>query len=543
MASHDIPGWFSHKYPSPVGLAIGSDGKPTGNFIPYSIHFQPYKDLLETYWRSLAPVLAAEPNVLTLNLWNEPNYGGIFSSPNVFADYSDPGIADYRAYLHKKFKDDLGAVNTALGQNYGSWDDIDPPHSVSDQGPAAWLEWTRYGQFALADFFDKERAIIKSVAPNALLANKLAAQPWDQSAASSGTNWYLDSKSEDVAGIDVYVGGPLHCRDMAEAASSESGGKPVVIYETNTMPPDAAHRTPEAVRTYLWGHVLGGADGVFVYALSRDPTYGILSDAAAGTPAREQYARFMKDVSAHQQELETHAVPTRVAIIYSTTAILLIPGITVSRSIIAADDLVQMSDVPADILSEERCTAEGLSRYSVIVLPSYTILTKPERDALDAWVAAGGKVLAFADSDTQDENLHPIDRPSWLPDTRATSSPRIQDDASRKAVVVTAHSLYSPALREVVEQALRKDIGVESPVIVGENGNADPNIMVSLRNDPDNANRRYLLLLNINTSSENVRIDLQPGWRISSEVLHGIPVTGRITVAPSEMYIFDVTRE
>ncbi len=101
LTGHYTPGWFVGKYPSTPPM--GSDGKPTGGWFPYSMHYKPFLENIPDFWKALTPVLTRLPNVLTINLWNEPNYGGGWLTPYQFADYSEPGISDYRAYLRQKY--------------------------------------------------------------------------------------------------------------------------------------------------------------------------------------------------------------------------------------------------------------------------------------------------------------------------------------------------------------------------------------------------------------------------------------------------------
>jgi len=102
-----------------------------------------------------------------------------------------------------------------------------------------------YGQRYFAGFFNSERELIKGVAPNLMLANKKQTNLWDQSTASSGTNWKLLGESEDVFGMDMYTGSPFLSRTIIDGACSYAEGKPVMLFEVNTVPANA----PPARRT------------------------------------------------------------------------------------------------------------------------------------------------------------------------------------------------------------------------------------------------------------------------------------------------------
>ena len=65
------------------------------------------------------------------------------------------------------------------------------------------------------------------------------------SAAASGHNWHLMGSSESIFGLDNYINSDLGTRNIFDAARSYANGKPVVVYETNTNPPNAAGRPPD----------------------------------------------------------------------------------------------------------------------------------------------------------------------------------------------------------------------------------------------------------------------------------------------------------
>jgi len=372
MTAHYVPAWFEKKYPRNDYIPLGSDGKPSGSWSPYSLSFQPMRDAMADFWKSAAPLLAAEPNVMAIELWNEPCYGGTWDSPDQFADYRPWTIENYRRALKEKYGS-IEALKKAHGQAYASFDAVTPPRLADELGRAAWLDWMRFDQKTFADFFAWERQVVLSAAPNARLANKKQANLFDRSAASSATNWVMMSDSEDIFGLDIYVG-PLGNRTWLEAARSYASGKPVVIFETNAMPPNAAPRTPERVRLSLWTPILGGTRGMFIFALLHDREHGLLSDAAVSAQVRPEYVKFTQSVGRLQRELASPVVPARIAVLYSTTAALQNPGDLVGRSTAAAFDMIKDSHYQVDFLPEERCNDAGLSRYRLLVLPSNCIL-------------------------------------------------------------------------------------------------------------------------------------------------------------------------
>ncbi len=189
---------------------------------------------------------------------------------------------------------------------------------MKELGPAAWLEWLEYGDDYFAQFFDRERDIIKQVAPHAVLANKKETQFWLTESAASGNNWSLLNASEDVSGVNLYISSETTERDILEGAHAYAPGKPVIIYETNVMPPGAANRPPDQVRIQLWSQILGGADGMFIFSLNPgDPDHGIPNDKAVPKEGRVEYVRFIRNVARLQRELASPFVPAHIGVLYS----------------------------------------------------------------------------------------------------------------------------------------------------------------------------------------------------------------------------------
>lgn len=413
LDGHHVPKWFSDQFPRQKARPLGNDGQMTGHWFEYSIHYPPFREHIVSFWQSAAPLWAAEPSVVGINLWNEPSYGGVTNKTGQFADYSEWSIGNYREYLRCKYGD-LQTLRAAHRRAYESFDAIAPPRQPDELGRVAWLEWMEFGQKAFADFFQWEREVISAAAPGARLVNKKQNNPADLSAASSGTNWHLMSQSEDIFGLNLYPGSVIGARDNFDMARSFANGKPVIVFETNAMPPNAAGRTPDVVRCQLWAQIVGGARGMFIFSMDpADPSHGLLNNQACSPQARSEYVRFTQNIAANQRALASPHVPSRIAVLYSTTGVLQRPQREVSADVLCAYYLFRNSHYQADFLPQERCTAEELARYELLVVPSYSILKAAEMKAVEAFVAGGGKAICFAASLATNEYLEPITPPAW----------------------------------------------------------------------------------------------------------------------------------
>jgi beta-galactosidase len=433
LTGHYVPGWFSRMYPKTEHQPLGSDGKPTGSWTPCSLHSPALREHIPAFWRAAARMAAAEPNVPAICLWNEPCYGGTWNRGKQFAEYSQWALAAWREHLRKTCGD-LVTVNRIHGTSFASWDAIQPPRRPEDYNRRAWLDWMEFGQRAFAGFFAWERAILKETAPALLLANKKQTNPWDSSTASSGTNWDLLGRSEDIFGLNLYSGSPFGTRDRLDAAASYADGKPVMIFEINSMPPAANARTPDTIRTALWAPFAGGARGMFIFAfLAKPHEHAILNEKGSNDEGRAAYARLVGQISTHQRELGSPRVAGRIGIVYSTTAALQSTGDPVPRYATAAFALFRNSHYQADFIPEERCAPGYLGRYDLVVLPTACVLKPRETAALENYLQNGGRIWAFGDSLSRDESWRdqPVPRFLGLKDRRPPIGDRRSQQISK----------------------------------------------------------------------------------------------------------------
>lgn len=413
LEGHYVPGWFSQKFSTDGNEPMGSDGKLTGSWTPYSLHFPAMREGIKDFWKCAAKISMAHPNVVALNLWNEPCYGGTWNKGTQYADYSQWGVADWRKEMQASYPS-MTELNAHYNTKFTDWKTLLPPKSAEEFGRKYWLSWLEFGQRSFAGFFNMERSVIEAAAPDLPLANKKQTNPWDQSSASSGTNWRLLSESEDFFGIDLYSGSPFASRTILDAACSYAGKKPVVIFEINTMPPTLEARTPDLVRTLLWAPLVGGARGMFIFALINESEHGILNDTTAGPEARSEYTKVITNISTHQRELASPRLAGKIGVVYSTVGTLQYGNGIVPEYAVGAFDLFRNSHFQVDFIPEEDIGEKTLSAYKLVVLPSYCVLKANERTEIAKYLDKGGRVLSFAESLAKDENLVPIDVPSWL---------------------------------------------------------------------------------------------------------------------------------
>ncbi|EIP96431.1 beta-galactosidase [Opitutaceae bacterium TAV1] len=432
LAGHYVPDWFQQKARDANATPLGNDGKKTGSWFPYSIHYPPLAEHIASFWRATSTMAQAEPNVISISLWNEPGYGGTWNRGDQFADYSPCGIDAWRSYLKKQYTS-IAALNQAHATAFATWDDVRPPGNPAEHNRRAWLEWMRFGQDSFAAFFENERSIIRAAAPALLVNNKKQTNPWDRSTASSGTNWQKLGRSEDIFGINMYSGSLYGSRNILDAAASYADGKPVMIFEINTMPPSPDTRTPDTIRTQLWAPIAGGARGMFIFALIKNTEHGILGPKGADDEGRAEYTRVVTQISTHQRPLASPPLAGKIGVIYSTTAALQLTGDTVPRHATAAHSLWRNSHYQVDFIPEERSTDPALlARYALIVLPTAAVLPDASIAALRHWLETDTRrhLWAFSDTLSRTPDWEPLSLPPLLGIN--TRKPPIGDRATQQ---------------------------------------------------------------------------------------------------------------
>ena len=590
LVGHYVPGWFRQQYPSKDNWPLGSDGEMSGHWMAYSLHYRPLREQIVHFWRAAAKVIAQEPNVMSVQFWNEPSYGGAWNLPKQYADYQPYAIDDYRQHLKEKYTS-LDALSKAHEVDYASFEAVQPPRAPEEMSRAAWLDWMEYGQQYFAGFFEWERGVLREAAPGLRLANKKQTNPWDNSTASSGTNWHLMTSSEEIFGLNIYCSSVYRIRNIMDAARSYANGKPVVIFEVNAMPPNAEARTLDNVRCQLWSYILGGTDGMLIYALTGGDAHDLTLDKAVKPEARPEYVRFISGVADHQRQFASPHVPARIAVLYSTTAALQYTHNLIPRHFMGAFNLFRNSHYQVDALPEERCTGPELAKYELVVLPSYCVLKGQAIEALNAYAQSGGKLMAFAKSLATDEYLNPIAPPTCLSikerkrpvgdraDQRITwvaeelaeyveGEPAvgglelvsqiemagrriIQGEAleTRDEGEVLARNRdsfptillapggnvvycafesedYSAPLRGLIEGVTREKLKIAQHVRFLRDGLVEPGVMTSLRQDYNDADLRYLIAINTLRHPRTLEVQIEPGWSIERELFHDLKVDG-----------------
>lgn len=137
--------------------------------------------LVERFVEAVAADCRNDPNVLAIDIWNEPHLEPMFDYRSELLCYCDHSKAQFRAWLQARYGD-LTTLNSTWFRRYASWDEVEPPPRFG-----TWtdmIDWRRFcvdnlarqlrGRVAAARRGAPDIPVQTHVAYSAVLGNKLA---------------------------------------------------------------------------------------------------------------------------------------------------------------------------------------------------------------------------------------------------------------------------------------------------------------------------------------------------------------------------------
>lgn len=159
LSPHYIPDWFKKEYPEACDAGyFDSDPK--------------MREMLDTYLRTLIPMIKDHPALHSVCLTNESTY--------VTADYPEH-LPAYREYLKELYKQDISKLNETYRSSYSSFEAIQFPDTnlayaadaeeTIDKMPQ-YYDWVMFNNRFQADFHEWMYNIIQEEAPGLMATSK-----------------------------------------------------------------------------------------------------------------------------------------------------------------------------------------------------------------------------------------------------------------------------------------------------------------------------------------------------------------------------------
>lgn len=423
-ATATAPLWLYEKHPEV--LPCDKFGHPVnaGSRQSWSPTSPVFKEYALTLCRKLAERYGANPYVTAWHMGNE--YG--WNNRN---DYSDNALNAFRLWCERKYGT-IGALNQAWGttfwgQEMNSFDEVLIPRFMgadSMVNPGQKLDFERFGNDMLLDFYKAERDAIAEICPDKPFTTNFMVST-DQCCMD-----YADWANEvNFVSNDHYFheGGEMHLDELACSdvlMDSFALGKPWYVMEHSTSavqwkPLNMRKRKGETVRDSL-AHVAMGADAINFFQW-RASAFGAESFHSAMVPHAGEDTKLFRQVCELGETLRTLADAgvqgselerSDTAILFSAES----EWATRSQTL-PSMKLNHWHDVRdwyrAFLNAGSRADIVPLkydwSDYKTVVLPTVLMLSAVDTRRLADFAAAGGRVVVGYATGLIDENFH-----TWL---------------------------------------------------------------------------------------------------------------------------------
>ena len=423
-ATATAPLWLYEKHPEV--LPCDKFGHPVnaGSRQSWSPTSPVFKEYALTLCRKLAERYGANPYVTAWHMGNE--YG--WNNRN---DYSDNALNAFRLWCERKYGT-IGALNQAWGttfwgQEMNSFDEVLIPRFMgadSMVNPGQKLDFERFGNDMLLDFYKAERDAIAEICPDKPFTTNFMVST-DQCCMD-----YADWANEvNFVSNDHYFheGGEMHLDELAcsdALMDSFALGKPWYVMEHSTSavqwkPLNMRKRKGETVRDSL-AHVAMGADAINFFQW-RASAFGAESFHSAMVPHAGEDTKLFRQVCELGETLRTLADAgvqgselerSDTAILFSAesewaTRSETLPSMKLNHWHDVRDWYRAFLDAGtrADIMPLKY----DWSDYKTVVLPTVLILSAADTQRLADFAAAGGRVVVGYATGLIDENFH-----TWL---------------------------------------------------------------------------------------------------------------------------------
>ena len=423
-ATATAPLWLYEKHPEVLPRDKYGHPVNAGSRQSWSPTSPVFKEYALTLCRKLAERYGANPYVTAWHMGNE--YG--WNNRN---DYSDNALNAFRLWCERKYGT-IGALNQAWGttfwgQEMNSFDEVLIPRFMgadSMVNPGQKLDFERFGNDMLLDFYKAERDAIAEICPDKPFTTNFMVST-DQCCMD-----YADWANEvNFVSNDHYFheGGEMHLDELAcsdALMDSFALGKPWYVMEHSTSavqwkPLNMRKRKGETVRDSL-AHVAMGADAINFFQW-RASAFGAESFHSAMVPHAGEDTKLFRQVCELGETLQTLADAgvqgselerSDTAILFSAES----EWATRSQTL-PSMKLNHWHDVRdwyrAFLNAGSRADIMPLkydwSDYKTVVLPTVLMLSAVDTRRLADFAAAGGRVVVGYATGLIDENFH-----TWL---------------------------------------------------------------------------------------------------------------------------------
>lgn len=318
----------------------------------------------------------------------------------------------FRKYLEEKFEGDIDKLNDTYGttfwsQEYNGFDEIPiPTETITTHNPALRLDWERFRSKSIVDFMNMQISLVKELAPDAHIIHDFPGGGLAKHVDYSDVAKNLDTVAHNNYPVWGGQREPLAPHQVGFALDHMRGLKRQNFWITEAIMGAQGHDvtgyTPRPNQAKMWSYqaFAHGCDSM-MYFRYRGATkgaeqfcYGVLD--ADNVKRRKFYEvqSCFKDMMANKEAMEA-PMKSEVAILYDYDSL---AAFRIQKQSILLNPMAEMEkfykaffdvNVPVDVIP----AGMSLEGYKVVIMPQM-IIGKPEmREAVQAFVKAGGTAV------------------------------------------------------------------------------------------------------------------------------------------------------
>ena len=444
FSPHYRPGWLDERYPDLHMLNY--EGEPTrGGFILDCFSHPDFRREFEIWVRFLVTEFKDHPAVIGWMLWNEPH----LSDP---VDYHPYALAEFTKWLQEQHGT-IKSLNDIYGTDYVSFADVKAPRpretywtteyydqmisnsvgSVDGDGvdlesdktnQALFMDWNRFRQWYLNDFFTWQSNVIRSVDPEAVITSKIVSyELYSSHAAGSAINAELWTDSFlDIVGFDMYphLDDNFLSRWKSDYIRSIANGKPAWHTEFNfTFVQERGLPTAQQWRSAFFYQLSRGVTGFYDFMWGEPEVYQLHYNGYRPAPVTyelERVSDYIKKLAPIMQPMEPERA--KVAVLHSGTSMIAMAGdYTPTADQAAIVSLLYRNQTPFDFVTEKQIRNGDLRKYRALITSGVVALPDDVLAEIKRWTLhRGGHVWANARFAMMDEYGRPRNQAdlAWL---------------------------------------------------------------------------------------------------------------------------------
>jgi len=192
---YGCPKWATRKYPNcryvdNEGIPAepnAASSIPTGGWPGLCFDHNIVREIAENFMRKVLEHLKDRPEISYWEPMNEPILDPQRYSNKMYC-YCSATRAKFTEWLKKKYGT-LNALNDAWGRSHSAWEDVRPP--TYQRGYTQWIDWRRFLIERTANVVKWRTEVIKSVAPQPVMAHTYEAMCCSDFVTKAYDDWKL----------------------------------------------------------------------------------------------------------------------------------------------------------------------------------------------------------------------------------------------------------------------------------------------------------------------------------------------------------------